>query len=53
MIEQRNLSAHVYDEVSVGEIAHDLIRYLAAFEALEKNLSTLYKKEKPSAGTHL
>jgi len=45
MLEQRNLSAHVYDEISVSEIHLDLNRYLSVFEALEEKLSDLYQKE--------
>lgn len=45
MLEQRNLSAHVYDEISVSEIKQDLVRYLAAFEMLEQTLTLLYQKE--------
>lgn len=45
MLEQRNLSAHVYDEISVGEINLDLNRYLSAFEALEEKLSDLFNQE--------
>lgn len=45
MLEQRNLSAHVYDEISVGEINNDLIKYLDAFEKLKEKLSEKYKEE--------
>lgn len=45
MLEQRNLSAHVYNEISVSEIHLDLNRYLSVFEALEEKLSDLYQKE--------
>jgi nucleotidyltransferase substrate binding protein (TIGR01987 family) len=45
MLEQRNLSAHVYDEVSVGEINTDLTRYLLSFTALEAKLTQRFQKE--------
>ncbi len=45
MLEQRNLSAHVYDEISVGEIKNDIIKYLQAFEELYNNLNNFYKSE--------
>ncbi|MBN2166184.1 MAG: nucleotidyltransferase substrate binding protein [Marinilabiliaceae bacterium] len=45
MIEQRNLSAHVYDETSVSEIYQDLIHYLSAFEELGISISKLYSQE--------
>lgn len=45
MLEQRNLSAHVYDEISIGEINLDLNRYLSAFTELEKKLTARFKQE--------
>lgn len=45
MLEQRNLSAHVYDEMSIGEIDQDLNRYLTAFIALEIKLTNLFQQE--------
>jgi nucleotidyltransferase substrate binding protein (TIGR01987 family) len=39
MIEMRNLSSHVYDEQEVSKILVELDRYLAAFEALQNQLS--------------
>jgi nucleotidyltransferase substrate binding protein (TIGR01987 family) len=45
MLEQRNLSAHVYNEISVGEIHNDLSRYLTTFSGLKDQLTTLYQKE--------
>jgi len=45
MLEQRDLSEHVYDEISVSEIKDDLVRYLAAFETLEQTLSDIYQEE--------
>lgn len=45
MLEQRNLSAHVYDGISVGEINSDLVKYLDAFEKLQEKLSIMYAKE--------
>lgn len=45
MLEQRNLSAHVYDEISVGEINIDLHRYLSTFSELKDKLTTLYNNE--------
>lgn len=45
MLEQRNLSAHVYDEISVGEINLDLNRYLSAFTELEEKLTARFQQE--------
>jgi len=45
MLEQRNLSAHVYDEISISEINHDLDRYLSTFLALEEKLTSLFLQE--------
>jgi nucleotidyltransferase substrate binding protein, HI0074 family len=45
MLEQRNLSAHVYDEVSISEINLDLNRYLSAFVSLERKLDELFLQE--------
>ncbi|MDP3641654.1 MAG: nucleotidyltransferase substrate binding protein [Bacteroidota bacterium] len=45
MLEQRNLSAHIYDEISVSEINDDLNRFLSAFLALEEKLINLFQQE--------
>lgn len=45
MLEQRNLSAHVYDEISVSEIYLDLNRYLSAFTELEEKLTARFRQE--------
>jgi nucleotidyltransferase substrate binding protein (TIGR01987 family) len=45
MLEQRNLSAHVYNEISVGEIHNDLSRYLTTFSGLKDQLTKRYNKE--------
>jgi len=38
MIEMRNLSSHVYDELEISRILVELERYLAAFESLQTQL---------------
>ncbi len=45
MLEQRNLSAHIYDEVSIDEIKNDLKTYLENFEQLKGNLEYLLNRE--------
>lgn len=44
MLERRNLSAHIYDEVSVEEIVKDLENYLQAFMKLLKVLEKEFQK---------
>jgi nucleotidyltransferase substrate binding protein (TIGR01987 family) len=39
MIEMRNLSSHVYDELEISRILDQLERYLAAFDALRAKIS--------------
>jgi nucleotidyltransferase substrate binding protein (TIGR01987 family) len=41
MIEMRNLSSHIYDEQEISKILAELERYLAAFEALQAQLSKM------------
>lgn len=45
MLEQRNLSAHIYDELSIDEIKNDLRNYLKSFKELIDNLNELLQKE--------
>ena len=45
MLEQHNLSAHIYDEISIDEIKDDLKRYLQSFYQLKEKLNLLFKKE--------
>ncbi|MDB4584162.1 HI0074 family nucleotidyltransferase substrate-binding subunit [Draconibacterium sp.] len=51
MLEQRNLSAHIYDEISIDEIKNDLRNYLESFKQLVENLSLLLKQELSQASS--
>ena len=46
MIEQRNLSSHVYDEYQIREILDKIDDYKEAFSSLKKNLENGLNKNR-------